>query len=208
MGALGRQLVVRERKPKGSRLRARNALCTAACAAACFVALGVFAAPAQAADGPNLHAVINQLTNNQLTNGLGIDLPKPTLPPVNVSLPHVNVPTDPSSLVSAVTSSLLPSNASASGSSASPTPPEAAVDQTASAPPRGSQASAPRLVTRGELRSTGPTAVLHLARSATVLLVLVLGAIGFLVVQSHTERRNPRLASAPIDRRDSELEFR
>lgn len=200
--------MVRGMKPKGSLLRVRDALCTAACAAACFVALGALAAPAHAADGKNLHAVINQLTNTQLTSGLGVDLPELTLPPVNVSLPHVNVTTDPSSLVNAVTNSLLPSNAPASGSSAAPSSPEAAVDQTASASPRGSQSPAPRIVTRGDLRSTGPTAVLHLARSATVLLMLVFGAIAFLVVQSHTERRNPRLASAPIDRRDSELEFR
>jgi hypothetical protein len=182
-------------------------VCAAACAAASLVALGVFASPAQAADGKNLHAVINQLTNNQLSHDLGIDLPKPTLPPVNVSLPHVNVP-DPSNLVGAVTNSVLPSTTPANGSSSAPRSPQAAPTQPSTPAPQAVEASTPRIVPRGELRPTGPTAVLHLAESATVLLALLFGAIVFLVVQSSTERRNPRLVNAPIDRRDSELEFR
>ena len=201
--------MVRSRKPEGTRLRARRALCAAACAAASFVALGVFASPAHAADGKNLHGAINQLTNNQLTNGLGLPVPT-TLPPVNISLPHVNVP-DPSTLVGQVTgtvNSLVPNTPPASGSSSASTPPQAAPRAPSTAAPRASDASTSRIVPRGELRPTGPTAVLHLAQSATVLLALAFGAIAFLVVQSSTERRNPRLVEAPVDRRDFELEFR
>jgi hypothetical protein len=59
----------------------------------------------------------------------------------------------------------------------------------------------------GRLRLAWPSAVLRLVRSSTALLVLAAAAIVFLILQSVAGRRNPRLMAAPIDRRESELDF-
>jgi hypothetical protein len=63
-------------------------------------------------------------------------------------------------------------------------------------------------VDRGTLEApTGFRAVLRAARSSTGLFVLAGAAALFLLVQGRLDRRSPRLADAPIDRRAEMLEF-
>ena len=63
-------------------------------------------------------------------------------------------------------------------------------------------------VDRGTLETpTGFHAVLRAARSSTGLFILAGAAALFLLVQGRLDRRSPRLADAPIDRRAEMLEF-
>ncbi len=58
-----------------------------------------------------------------------------------------------------------------------------------------------------DTRATGKRAVLNLAQTSTALLVLALAAAAFLAFESVHGRRNPRMVTAPLDRRDGTLEF-
>jgi hypothetical protein len=89
-------------------------------------------------------------------------------------------------------------------------PPQARSDAaTASVVADATPSAAPRASITGERIEpvTGTSAVLRLARSSTALLVLLVAAVAFLLVQGRVDRRSPRLASAPLDRRDELLEF-
>ena len=205
--------MIRGWKPEGGWPGVRAARLAAVFGAAAFVACCLLAPAASAA--PSIPSAI----------GDGIDLPSPTLPPITVptvpTLPPITVATTPAlPVVGDVTAALgLTSAAPAAGSSAPPaaaTVPAAPATATAgtagtaeatAVPHAASVAPSRRAVEVGNLR-TGSGAVLHLTRSATAVLVLALAAAAYLVTQSAAERRNPRLAAAPIDRRDSELEFR
>jgi hypothetical protein len=213
--------MVRGRWSGSPRPWARVARSTAAMAAAGFVALSV-AAPAAHAASDGLSAQLAQtlgpvetlVGHTVLSPGQqAIDLPEPLPAPVSTpALPNLPVVHTVEGTVNGVLSTV--SNVAApdasTGSAASPAavmptaaPPSAAT----SATPTNAISSTQSTVRRGSLNTTGSTAVLRLARSAVALLSLLIAAIGFLVMQSTTERRNPRLFLAPLDRRESELEF-
>jgi hypothetical protein len=73
------------------------------------------------------------------------------------------------------------------------------------APPRA--APRPSSLHTGHVRDVGLAEVLRLARDSTPMLVLALVAVLFLAAQSVRGRRDPRFVSAPVDRREAELEF-
>ena len=189
---------------------ARVARTTAALAAAAFVALGV-AAPAAHADPDGLSAQIAQslgsvdtlvghtiLSSGQVKQV--VDLPDPLPAPVTTpALPNLPVVQE----VEGAVEGLL----NAASNVASPDASTGSTAASGSAAPAAAGAASSASVRRGALHATGSAAVLRLARSAVALLSLLIAAVGFLIMQSATERRNPRLFLAPLDRREAELEF-
>ena len=86
------------------------------------------------------------------------------------------------------------------------TPPADAAPPTP--PPLPAAPVEPEAISGRRIVPTGTTAVLEFARSSTALLLLALGAAVFLSFEAVLARRNPRVTSAPVDRREAELEFR
>ena len=85
-----------------------------------------------------------------------------------------------------------------------------ATDAPGAASPVNVQAIAvpPRVAVNAPLDAlTGPRGVFVLARSSGALFVLAVAAGLFLVFESFFGGRNPRVANAPVDRREGTLEF-
>lgn len=138
-----------------------------------------------------------------LDDGLPVDLPPVTVPSLELPVLSSALPV-PGLFGGSVSPSALPATSEGAPPLAAAPPGSSLVPADAA----GSGLSPSRSIGAGRVAPVpGTGTVLRLARSSTALIALLAVAVAFLVVQGRLDRRSPRLASAPLDRRDELLEF-